>query len=210
MTATIGIVSYGMGNIMSVQNAFAALGAKVFVAEKPAQLGEATHIALPGVGAFGTGIQNLRDTGFADALEKEILGKGKPFIGICLGMQLLATTGLEQGHHAGLNWVPGVVVRLPQGHLRVPLVGWCDVKVVHPAGLFDGCSSEPVFYFVHSYHFIPDSEEVVTSTCEYGIDFVSSIQKNNIFGTQFHPEKSHKAGLTLLKNFVNFQASQLC
>lgn len=210
MTATIGIVSYGMGNIMSVQNAFTAVGAKVFVAEKPAQLHEATHIALPGVGAFGTGIRNLRDTGFAEALGEEVLRKGKPFIGICLGMQLLATTGLEQGEHSGLNWVPGVVAQLPQNHLRVPLVGWCDVKVIRAAGLFHGFGSAPAFYFVHSYHFTPDSEEVITSTCAYGIEFASSIQKNNIFGTQFHPEKSHKSGLALLRNFVNHQASRLC
>lgn len=206
MKTTIGIVSYGTGNVMSVRNAFAALGADVLVAERPAQLEQVTHIVLPGVGAFGNGIRNLRNLGFIEALEQEIFGKEKPFMGICLGMQLLATTGLEQGHHAGLNWVPGVVVRFPQGQLRVPLVGWCDVKVSRPAGLFQGFNSAPAFYFVHSYHFVPESSEVITSTCAYGIEFVASIQKSNIFGTQFHPEKSHRAGLAFLRNFVNHNA----
>lgn len=189
---------------MSVRNAFAAIGTDVLVAEKPAQLEQVTHIALPGVGAFGAGIQSLRNAGFVEALEQEVLEKQKPFIGICLGMQLLATTGLEQGYHAGLNWVPGVVARFPQSHLRIPLVGWCNVKMNQPEGLFQGFNSDPAFYFVHSYHFIPESKEVITSTCTYGIEFVASVQKGNIFGTQFHPEKSHKAGLALLRNFVSY------
>jgi glutamine amidotransferase len=202
----IAIIDYGMGNLRSVANAFEALGRNVMISTRAETLREAERVVLPGVGAFGDGIRNLRDGGWVDVLEEEVLGNQKPFIGICLGMQLLATTSFEHGRHGGLNWISGTVQRFSDDDVRGPLIGWCDVNVCKEFGLLEGLGEHPAFYFVHSYHLVPDSSDVITSTCAYGIEFVATVQKENVFGTQFHPEKSHKAGLALLKNFVNYRA----
>ncbi len=202
----IAIVDYGMGNLRSVANAFTAIGAHAQIASCPADLSQAEAIVLPGVGAFGDGIANLHRTGFARALEEQVLQQKKPFLGICLGMQLLATTGLEHGRHAGLNWIPGVVQRLssPPGDrdLRIPHVGWDDVSILTRHGLYaDVDEPRKSFYFVHSYVLVPDDAGLVTGRCDYGIAFAASVERDHIWATQVHPEKSHQAGLGLLKQW---------
>ncbi len=201
----IAVVDYGMGNLRSVLNAFAAIGQDAAAVSLPSDLKEYDGIVLPGVGAFGDGMKNLRERGFIDKLADEVLVKGKPFLGLCLGMQLLATVSFEYGEHAGLNWIPGEVRRIAPtaaiGELRVPHMGWNDVRLIHPNGLYTGFPSKETFYFVHSYVFSPNDPTVVSGICSYGLDFAASVEVGNLYATQFHPEKSHKAGITLLKNW---------
>ncbi len=187
-------------------NAVESLGRTVRVAEEPAALKGADAVILPGVGAFGDGMEGLRKRDFVDALGEIVLAKRKPFLGICLGMQLLATEGLENGHHAGLDWVSGTVRRLvpDDPRLRVPHIGWNDVRIQRKSLLLEGIEEAPVFYFVHSFFLDPaaSSAEAVTSTCWHGLDLAATVEQGNIFGVQFHPEKSQRAGLQLLKNFL--------
>ena len=196
-----GIIDYGMGNLLSVKNALIAVGAQVAILDRGAQLTNAGAVVLPGVGAFGKGMAGLRERGFVDALEREVREKKKPMLGICLGMQLLATTGTELGTHEGLGWVPGTVRRfvLP-AELRVPHMGWNDVRGRGP--LFAGIPETASFYFVHSFHLVPNHGEVVSAVTDYGGDFASAVEHESVFAVQFHPEKSHKHGLQLLGNFV--------
>jgi len=203
----ITIINDGMGNTQSVVNAFKFIGSDVEVVDSPEKLKSADKIVLPGVGAFGEGMKKLRVSGFDKALEDAVINKGVPFLGICLGMQLLAAVGLENGSHEGLGWIDGTVKKFdfPSNLLCVPHVGWNNLVIEGTSALFHSCDRSPDYYFVHSYHFHPESVEVVTSWCDYGIRFASSVQKNNIFGVQFHPEKSHKEGLNLLERFVEFK-----
>lgn len=199
------IIDYGMGNLRSVANAFEVLGCAVMISNTPADLRIANGIVLPGVGAFGDGMKNLHSAGWIDSLEEEVRQNRKPFLGICLGMQLLATTGTEYGVHKGLNWIPGIVEKIPSKDpkIRVPHIGWNDVFFTKKDGLYTNMSDSQVFYFVHSYMLVPENPTVVSGFCSYGVDFAASIEFDNIFATQFHPEKSHKAGLAVLKNFLN-------
>ena len=202
---TIGIIDYGMGNLTSVRNAFLALDSHVVVLDQPDRLPEVSHIVLPGVGAFGDGMKNLRERGWVPAMEREAIQNKKPFLGICLGLQLLARRGTEHGENTGLGWIPGDVVRLPDhgGSLRVPHIGWNDVTPVHKNSVYrDGFDQLGIFYFVHSFHFVPDDPAVVDGWCEYGTRFAASISLNNIWAVQFHPEKSQTAGLQVLRNFL--------
>jgi glutamine amidotransferase len=200
----IAIIDYGMGNLGSVFNAFQALGVPAEIVNTPAKLSEATGVVLPGVGAFGDGMRNLRQGGFVEVLDEEVRRKGKPFLGLCLGLQLLATTGLEHGENAGLGWIPGVVRRLTPEHaeLRVPHIGWNDVRAVKAGGLYGGLGEIHSYYFVHSFALQPDDLSVVSGFVDYGGEWVASVESDNISATQFHPEKSHKSGLTLLKNWA--------
>lgn len=197
---SVAVIDYGMGNVQSVVNALEFVGAKAILTRDPALIQSSDRIVLPGVGAFGDGMKNLRDFHLIPILEEEVLHKKKPFLGICLGMQLLATTGLEHGRNSGLNWIGGLVDRLPSAEqgLRVPHMGWNDVKPLGAA-----------FYFVHSYHLIPDNKSVVSGWCEYGIPFCAAVQKENIWGAQFHPEKSHKDGIRYLQSFLKYSSSVL-
>jgi len=199
----IGIIDYGMGNLRSVANAFSAIGADARVVSTPAALFEAQGIVLPGVGAFGDGMRNLHERGFVEALEHEVRRGGKPLLGLCLGLQLLAERGSEYGDHRGLGWISGRVDRLQpeNASLRIPHIGWNDVRIVKPEGLYAGLGEVATFYFVHSFALRPSSREVATGVCDYGGEFVASVAVDNIAATQFHPEKSHKAGLALLKNW---------
>lgn len=203
----IAIVNYGMGNITSVMNALEAIGATATIANEPAQLAQAQGIILPGVGAFGDGMAQLKQRGFIPALEHEVLAAGKPLLGICLGLQLLATAGNEHGRHVGLGWIPGEVTRIElptdQAALRLPHIGWNDVHRAHNSTLYAGLAPGQSFYFVHSYVLRPTDPDVITGTFNYGTNHVASIQWRNIYATQFHPEKSHKPGLALLKNFAD-------
>lgn len=202
--ANVIIINYGMGNLASVANALYTIGYPVTISHDPQSLEKASHIILPGVGSFGDGMTNLKKGNWLRALEKGVIEEKKPFLGICLGMQLLATQGTENGVHDGLGWVPGIVKRLPkENNIRVPHVGWNDAKLFKDSKIYQNLDSSQVFYFVHSYFFEPEDQSVVSSLTSYGIDFASSIEIGNIFATQFHPEKSQKAGLEVLKNFLN-------
>ncbi|MEA5549888.1 imidazole glycerol phosphate synthase subunit HisH [Anabaena cylindrica UHCC 0172] len=200
----VAIIDYGMGNLRSVANAFASFDCSINVTQNPEDLYQASHIVLPGVGAFGDGMENLEVRGWIEVLEQEIREKGKPFLGICLGMQLLATIGTEYGLHQGLNWIPGKVNRLEvhDDSIRVPHIGWNDVNFVKKDCLYQNLSESQVFYFVHSYVFHVEDEGVISGLTAYGSDFVASLEKDNIYATQFHPEKSQNAGIEVLKNFV--------
>jgi glutamine amidotransferase len=200
--ARIGIVGYGMGNIMSLQNAFEAVGTDCFVAQTAAALAEASHIVLPGVGAFPRGMERLRAQGFDEAIHRLTSEEGRPLLGICLGMQLLASEGEEHEVTRGLGLIPGRVVRLSTPGLRVPHVGWNETRVLGESRLLDRGPAEPCFYYVHSYHLQPDRSSHATLGCVYGEAFVAGVEHEQVMGVQFHPEKSHGAGLALLKRFA--------
>jgi imidazole glycerol-phosphate synthase subunit HisH len=208
-TSSVAIIDYGLGNLRSVANAFASLDSVVEIVSTPASLTAASHIVLPGVGAFGDGIANLRRGGWTEALEQEVRVRRKPILGICLGMQLLAKVGTEHGSWRGLGWIDATVTRLAPADqtLRLPHIGWNDVQVVGQPRLLTGLGDSPCFYFVHSYAVVPEDRGVVSGLCDYGASFAASIESGNIFGVQFHPEKSHKAGLLLLKNFLEVEPS---
>ena len=201
----IAIIDYEMGNLRSVANAFDAIGYGASIVQNPNDLSQFSHIVLPGVGAFGDGMKNLRSSGWIDVLEREIIEKRKPFLGICLGMQLLATMGTEHGLYEGLNWISGTVKKIESNdpQIRVPHVGWNDVLFLKKSGLYKDLENSQAFYFVHSYVFdVKDKSSVVSGLTSHGIEFISSIEKDNIYATQFHPEKSQKIGLKVLENFI--------
>lgn len=204
----IAVIDYGMGNLRSVVNAFRALGEDATLVTEAGSLRDAHAIVLPGVGAFAEGMRQLREGGFVDELEREVREKGKPFIGLCLGMQLLATEGHEHGMHKGLGWVQGSVTRL-QGEvdgvkLRVPHVGWNELEVVRRDGLLRDASAQPTFYYVHSYALHATDPTVVSGYTTHGVRFAATVEHDNVFGTQFHPEKSQRDGLALLGRFIEF------
>jgi len=203
----IGIVDYGLSNISSVVNALAAIEQDAFVARKPADLVKASKIILPGVGAFGDGMDNLRKGQWVDELESQVRKSGKLVLGLCLGMQFLATTGYEMGVHQGLGWVSGSVNRIPSEDpvVRVPHIGWNDVTFTKTDGLYAGMGQSRTFYFVHSFILCPDNSDIVSGVCSYGRDFTASVEIDNIFAVQFHPEKSQTAGLNVLKNFASMK-----
>jgi glutamine amidotransferase len=200
----IGIVDYGMGNLRSVANAFESLGCTTVVATKPAELCSVDRIVLPGVGAFGDGINNLRKGGWIPALEEQVKHTEKPFLGLCVGMQLLASKGTEHGDHEGLGWVPGIVRRLTPSDpsIRVPHIGWNDVEIAKHDGLYREANGQQTFYFVHSYAFHPKDPSVVSGWCNHGERFAASLETKNIFAAQYHPEKSQKCGIAVLQNFL--------
>ncbi len=205
MKRLVHIVDYHMGNLRSVSRAFEFLGCDVTVSDKVEDIRNAQAIVLPGVGAFGNGMENLRNLGLIDPMKEEALKMKKPFLGICLGMQLLATSGTENGMHLGLDWIPGVVDRIRSDNpmIRVPHMGWDDIAVVSAQGMYKGLKATEVFYFVHSYVLCPQDVSVINGACDYGVRFAASIESGNIWGTQYHPEKSQKAGLKVLQNFLD-------
>ena len=202
MKAKVGIVAYGMGNVASLRNALNAIGADVLMATRPEQLREATHIILPGVGAFPTGMERLRALGFEAELAPLVLEEKRALLGICLGMQLLASTGEEHRPSRGLGFVPGRAVALDSAGLRLPHIGWNDTRIARESALVRNGSEPGCFYYVHGYQLMPDDPADVVLTCEYGRPFAAGIERGRIFGVQFHPEKSHADGLELLRNFV--------
>ena len=202
----ITIVDYGMSNIRSVAKAFEVIGCEVCISSNPDELETCERIVLPGDGAFVSGMENLRERGLIDPLRREVIEKGKPFLGICLGMQLLARKGWEGREWPGLNWINAEVKPLEvqaQG-LRVPHMGWNELVLQSESVLASDLDREPVFYFIHGYHLIPDDSTIVKAICDYGVSIASVLEFDNIFATQFHPEKSQKAGLQILRNFVNY------
>jgi glutamine amidotransferase len=196
------IVNYGMSNLFSVKNALKVLGCEANISDDPDSLLVADRIILPGVGAFGAGMQSLIQSGMADALLK-VAASSKPILGICLGMQLLAEVGYEHGYHKGLGLIPGEVRKLSgTGNVRVPHVGWNTVEFCGRGSLYQGLGRSADYYFVHSYYFAASCEENVTAWCEHGERFAVSVQRGAVMGVQFHPEKSHLPGLETLKNFL--------
>lgn len=204
----ITIIDYGSGNLGSILNMFKKVGANANVSAAASDVRSAKGIVLPGVGAFDPAIRNLRATGLIPILEKEVLQGQKPLIGICLGMQLLARES-EEGSEEGLGWIGGRVERLSPGAagLKIPHMGWNSILARSNNWLFGDLEADPRFYFLHSYHFVCDNEEDVAAETEYGIPFTSVCVHNNILAVQFHPEKSHRFGMTLLRNFADLAAT---
>jgi glutamine amidotransferase len=196
------IVDYGMGNLGSIANMFKKLGAAAVIAHRAEEIEAADRLVLPGVGAFDTGMHNLHVRGLVEVLNRKAMAERCPTIGICLGQQLLMQRS-DEGRLPGLGWVDGEVRRLAVGgELRLPHMGWNTVDIVRPDGLYAGMTGEVRFYFVHSYGVACRSEEDVLSTTTYGDTFVSALRHGNVFGTQFHPEKSHRFGMQVLSNFL--------
>lgn len=201
---TVAIIDYGSGNLRSVAKAFERVGAKVQVTSDIKDVAAATHIVLPGVGAFADCMHGLKAlSGMLDTLEKEVRQKKKPFLGICVGMQMLFERGYEHGVHAGLGWLEGEVVPLVS-KLKVPHMGWNDLRINGDHKLLSGIKTGAHVYFVHSYHAACKHSADVLATVEYGQTITAVVGRGNIMGTQFHPEKSQETGLTLLKNFLSF------
>ncbi|NVN90471.1 MAG: imidazole glycerol phosphate synthase subunit HisH [Desulfuromonadales bacterium] len=203
----IAIIDYGMGNLRSVQKGFEKIGADAVVTADPRVVLEADKIVLPGVGAFRDCMHNLEQAGFVEPILR-VISDGRPFLGICVGMQLLFSDSVEFGLYRGLDLIPGHVLRFPEGmreggeDLKVPHMGWNQLNFKRKPGVFGGVDEGTNVYFVHSFYVKPDDDGVIAATTHYGIDFCSAIWKDNIVATQFHPEKSQHAGLRILKNFA--------
>lgn len=195
----IAIIDYGMGNLRSVYKGFEKVGVPAVVAASPEQLDEADGVVLPGVGAFADAMNNLRQTGM-DAAVHRAVAAGKPFLGICLGQQLLFETGEEWGITKGLGIFPGRVRRLPEG-VKIPHMGWNQLNIQRPDPLLEGIPAGASFYFVHSYYVDPARQELALALTDYGVNFASVVGKGKVYGIQFHPEKSSALGLRILENF---------
>ena len=201
----IGIIDYGMGNLLSVKNSLEMIGAEAEFCINPKDLLDKKKFILPGVGAFDQAMKNLEKSGLKDALNFQVLEKKIPILGICLGMQLMSEKSEEGESCKGLGWIKGKVISFDnrEENLKIPHVGWNSINIIHKDKLFLQIKSEADFYFLHSYHLTTEENKYVTSFCNYGSKFISSINVNNIYGVQFHPEKSQDLGLEVLNNFLN-------
>ena len=196
-------MDYGSGNVMSVYNIITYLGYNAIISNTTHDIQSATHIILPGVGSFSATLEKIKSKIPLTALENEVIHKSKPFLGICVGMQLLADKGNENGEHNGLGWITGIVEKLEiNNNFSLPHIGWNNVIPKKESQLFQGLKDINDFYFVHSYVLKTNDKHVLAETC-YESNFCSAVQKENIYGVQFHPEKSQKVGQQLLKNFFN-------
>jgi len=203
----ITIIDYEMGNLRSVAKAFENLGFAARVSSNPADLKDSDKVVLPGVGAFRDCIANLREGRFVDPLLEHVAA-GKPLLGICVGMQMLFNESEEFGRHKGLGLIPGRVVRFPSGmieageRLKVPHMGWNDIRIRQPAPIFNTIADGSYVYFVHSYYCAAERQEDVAASCRYGeVEFCAAVWRDNVMATQFHPEKSQGVGLEIFKNF---------
>lgn len=198
----IGIVDYGMGNLRSVQKALEKLGAPARICARPDDLSGCDKMILPGVGAFRDAIAELKKQQFIEPIKAHVAAD-RPFLGICLGLQLLMDVSYEDGTWDGLSTVPGKVVRFTERpELKVPHMGWNQIQIARESPLLAGIPRDAYFYFVHSYYVVPNDESVIVARTDYGDLFTSIIQRGRLFATQFHPEKSQTLGLQLLKNFA--------
>jgi glutamine amidotransferase len=203
MQKVITIVDYGMGNIHSLKNAFYQIGARVNVTSDPEEIRKADVIILPGVGSYGQAVSNIKKFDLKEAIIESGVKRAIPFLGICLGMQLLSSRGEEDGLNDGLNFIDGEVLKMKNDNVRLPHIGFNQAEIIYDRkGIFSNINNNSDFYFVHSYKFVCKHEQNILSTTTYGEKFISSVQKDNIFGFQFHPEKSQSNGLQLLNNFV--------
>lgn len=197
------IVDYGSGNVKSVYNIFRSIHEDVRVSNSAEDLNAATHIVLPGVGAFGAAMAKVRALPSFDVLRDNVLIHKKPYLGICVGMQILADRGLEHGDHEGLGWIPGIVRRIDAPDLHLPHVGWNNFSWCQPENpLLKGIAAAMDFYYVHSYQFETADPACRIAACSYGMEVTAAVNKENIYGVQFHPEKSQKAGKKLIENFL--------
>jgi len=210
---TVAIVDYGSGNLRSAAKAFeraareAGTDDRVLVTSSPAEVAAADRIVLPGVGAFADCRAGLYAVpGMVDTLQREVIERGKPFLGICVGMQLMATRGVEYGIHAGLDWIAGDVVRIEPGtdHLKIPHMGWNELTDLKPHALLAGIAPRAHAYFVHSYQLAASKPETVLALTDYGGPITAIVGRDNLAGTQFHPEKSQATGLRLIANFLTW------
>ncbi|MEG6616153.1 imidazole glycerol phosphate synthase subunit HisH [Peptococcaceae bacterium 1198_IL3148] len=201
----IAIVDYGMGNLRSVQKGFAKVGFQADFVSDPNQLENYRGVVLPGVGAFADAMENLKQMGMVAPLQR-LAASGKPLLGICLGQQLLFESGEEWGETAGLGIFPGKVRRLPPGY-KIPHMGWNQIEIKQQSPLLMGVENGSAVYFVHSYYVDPADSQLVLTTTDYGISFASIVGSQNVFGIQFHPEKSSQLGLQILENFGKLVAT---
>lgn len=201
----IAILDYGMGNVKSISNMLKRLGHQAVLTQDPKVIASACRIILPGVGAFDTAMNRLRESGLIPHLEHAVFSNNTPLLGICLGMQLLATRS-DEGKAPGLGWIDGEVIPFRFDHsvqrLPIPHMGWNRVMATQAHPIFNELKDDAFFYFVHSYHFSTSNPDNSIATSTYGYEFTCAVCKNNIMGVQFHPEKSHKYGMQMLKNFV--------
>jgi glutamine amidotransferase len=198
----IAIIDYGMGNLRSVEKGFLKVGVDARVVSEPRAIDDAMAVVLPGVGAFRDCMKNLAGMSLTEPIVRSI-GKGKPYLGICLGLQVLFSESEEFGTYEGVDIIKGKVRKF-RTDLKVPHMGWNNVKLLRRPPIFQGIKDESFFYFVHSFYVDPEDTSVIAATTDYGITFTSMIWKDNIFATQFHPEKSQEMGLMILKNFGDF------
>lgn len=203
----IGIINYGMGNLGSIHNALESLGAEPFIAHEPVQLHSAERIILPGVGAFAVAMKHLEAANWIPAIKHAVQEQQRPLLGICLGMQLLLSSGDEGGPCRGLDLIGGEVkmLELADSSLRIPHVGWNEVDYTSDSPIFGGIPDRSDFYFVHSYAAVPRESKDIIARTEYGANFVVAVRRANVFGVQFHPEKSSTPGRKLLQNFLEYQ-----
>ena len=202
MTREIVIIDYGMANLRSVQKAFERIGQPAIITSDPNRVAKAERLVLPGVGAFCDGIAKLRETGLTEPIREHIIA-GRPFLGICLGLQFLFSRSHEDGIFSGMEIFRGDVVRFPsKPGLKVPHMGWNQLRFRRPSPLFRGLRDGDAVYFVHSYYAVPESTDLIAAEADYPEPFAAAVWKDNIFATQFHPEKSQSVGLTMLRNFV--------
>lgn len=204
MSKTIVIIDYGLGNLFSVLGAVERLGFKGKISSDIKDMKKADKLILPGVGAFADGMKNLKELGLFEPLTKLVKEDKKPILGICLGCQLMAKESFEFGHHKGLGWIDGSVIKMEPSdkELRVPHVGWDELIQVKDSILFEGIQNDSLFYYTHSFHIKCNNKEDIIGVCDYGGEFTSAFNHKNIYGTQFHPEKSQRQGLDLLKNYL--------
>jgi glutamine amidotransferase len=211
---TVAIVDYGSGNLRSAAKAFeraareAEADTRVVVTASPAEVAAADRIVLPGVGAFADCRAGLYAVpGMVEVLQREVIERGKPFLGICVGMQLMASRGVEYGVHQGLDWIPGDVVRIEPGkeHLKIPHMGWNELTELKPHALLEGIAPRDHAYFVHSFHLAASRPGTVLARTEYGGALTAIVGRDNMAGTQFHPEKSQATGLRLIGNFMRWK-----
>lgn len=200
----VGIVDYGMGNLNSVFNAIESLGVNVKICHNPSDLQDIDKIVLPGVGSFHHAMKNLREKNFLDILNEKVIINKRPFLGICLGMQLLLTDSEEGGSEKGLDWISGSVKKINFTNVRVPHIGWNNIEYKFKHDIFNNIPQNTDFYFVHSYHVCCNNLSQVIAECEYGlIPIAAVIQNEHIYGVQFHPEKSQESGQKLISNFLS-------
>jgi len=203
MDSQVAVIDYGMGNVRSVEKALARFGATVEVTSQPDQIRSASHVVLPGVGAFGDAMGELRRRQLVEPI-REIIAAGKPFLGVCLGLQVLFEKSEESPAVKGLNMIAGEVKRF-RTYLKVPQMGWNTLNLRKPCPLFEGIGEQPFVYFVHSYYVVPHDEEWIAATTDYDGEFVSAVARGRCFAVQFHPEKSQAVGLKILENFLQLR-----